>query len=45
MFGCSSDAASRASALNRATAVSFCVCSGAMIFSATVRSRAGSVAL
>ena len=41
MFGCSSEAASRASALKRATAFSFCVCSGAMIFSATVAVEVG----
>ncbi len=45
MFGCSSDAASRASDLKRVTASGFWVCSGAMIFSATARSRSGSDAL
>ncbi len=45
MLGCSSDAASRASDLKRVTASGFCVCSGAMIFSATVRSSSASVAL
>ena len=38
MLGCSSEAASRASLLKRVTASGFWVCSGAMIFSATVRS-------
>ena len=42
--GCSSDAASRASALKRRTASGFCVCSGAMILSATVRLSSSSVA-
>ena len=45
MFGCSSEAANLASTLKRATASGFWVCSGAMIFKATVRSKSTSEAL